>query len=254
MALSNEMERIMQTGNGARAFDDKPAVRGSTPLLFGLIGPSGSGKTYSALRLATGMQRVFGGEILLIDTESRRALHYANLFKFRHVEFRAPFSPDDYLAAIAHCVGKGARTIIVDSMSHEHEGAGGVLEWHASEVERLMAAWRCGEEKVNIPAWNKPKAARRRLINAILQMEANFLFCFRAKDKIKIGNQKVTQLGSMPIAGEEFVYELTAKSLLLPGANGVPTLAIRERRRAHDDQAARAVPRDLQRRRRQAAR
>lgn len=206
-----------------RVFEDKQAQRGPTPLLFGLIGPSGSGKTYSALRLATGMKRATGGEIFVIDTEADRAKHYANLFSFRHVTFSAPFSPSDYKAAIEHCLKKGAKTIIVDSMSHEHEGPGGVLEWHQREVERIMAAWRCNEEKANVPAWGKPKASRRELINFIIQAKCNFIFCFRAKDKVKLGGGKVTQLGFMPIAGEEFVYELTAKSLLLPGAMGVPT-------------------------------
>lgn len=207
----------------ARVFQDSPAIRGQTALLFGLIGPSGSGKTYSALRLATGMQRVLGGEIFVIDTESGRAKHYADMFKFRHVPFGAPFSPFDYITAIEHCVQKGAKTIIIDSMSHEHSGQGGVLEWHAEEVERIMAAWRCVEEKANIPAWGKPKAARRKLINFLTQANCNFILCFRAKDKIKIGGGKVVQLGWMPDAGEEFVFELTGKSLLLPGAGGVPT-------------------------------
>ncbi len=206
-----------------RQFEDKPAVREATPLMFGLVGPSGGGKTYSALRLATGMQRVIGGEIFLIDTESDRALHYADKFKFRHVSFSAPFSPLDYLKAVQHCIDAGAKIIIIDSMSHEHEGPGGVLEWHEAEAERLQAEWRTTRDKVNMPAWSKPKQARRRLINSLLQMKANFIFCFRAKDKVKLGQGKVTQLGFMPIAGDEFVYEMTAKALLLPGAQGVPT-------------------------------
>lgn len=211
-----------------RSFEDRPAVRAATPLLVGLIGPSGAGKTYSGLRMATGIQRVVGGEIFVIDTESKRALHYADKFRFRHLPFAPPFGPLDYLAAIEHCAKKGTKTIMVDSMSHEHEGQGGLLEMHTAEVERIMAAWRCSETVANIPAWAKPKAARRSMINAILQMPINFIFCFRAKDKIKIakvdGKSVVSQMGFMPIAGEEFVYELTAKSLLLPGANGVPTL------------------------------
>lgn len=206
-----------------RVFDDKPAVRGPTPLLFGLIGPSGSGKTFSALRLATGIQRVTGGEIYLIDTEANRALHYAERFAFRHVPFKAPFSPLDYLDAIRHCERKGARIVIVDSMSHEHEGPGGVLEWHSREVTRIAAAWKTSEDKANIPAWNEPKQARRLLINSILQTTINFLFCYRAKEKVRPGGGKVEQLGWMPIAGEEFVYELAGKALLMPGANGVPT-------------------------------
>lgn len=206
-----------------RVFQDEPAVAGPTPLLFGLIGPSGSGKTFSALRLATGMQRVVSGDIYVIDTEHGRAKHYANYFKFRHVPFDAPFSPLDYIDAIKHCLNKGAKIIIIDSLSHEHSGQGGCLEWHEREVERLMAAWRVSEDKANIPAWAKPKAARRQLINLLTQCDAHVFECFRAKDKIKIGGGKVVQLGWMPDAGEEHVFELAAKSLLLPGAGGVPT-------------------------------
>lgn len=208
----------------ARTFEDKAAVREGTPVMVGLIGPSGTGKTFSALRLATGIQKVTGGDIYFIDSESRRALHYADKFKFRHLAFGAPFGPLDYLAAVEHCVAKGAKTIVVDSMSHEHEGPGGVLEMHEAETKRLAALWRCSEMKAQMSAWAKPKQERRRLINSLLQVPANFIFCFRAKEKLKIVQGKdPLPLGFMPQAGEEFVYELTLKCLLLPGANGYPT-------------------------------
>jgi ABC-type dipeptide/oligopeptide/nickel transport system ATPase subunit len=210
----------------ARVFEDKPATRERVPLLIGLVGPSGGGKTFSAFRLATGIQRVAGGDIYMVDTEARRGLHYADRFKFRHVEFSAPFGPLDYLAAIEHCVRKGARTIIVDSMSHEHEGPGGVLEQHAAEHERLG-----GKDGTKMLAWARPKAGRRRLINSLLQMPCNFVFCFRAKEKIKLatkaekaaGEEALKPLGWMPIAGEEFVFEMTVNALLLPNAGGIPT-------------------------------
>lgn len=209
--------------NMVRTFEDKPAVREATPLLLGLIGPSGTGKTFSALRLATGIQRISGGDIYGIDTESRRMLHYADRFKFRHMDFGAPFGSLDYLAAIEHCVKKGAKTIIVDSMSHEHEGPGGVLEQHKLETERLAKLWKCSEDKAQMAAWSTPKQDRRRMINTILQMNANFIFCFRSKEKMKLGGPKPVEMGFMPIAGEEFVYEMVLKCLLLPGANGTPT-------------------------------
>lgn len=202
-----------------RTFDDRIAVRESTPLLVGLIGPSGTGKTYSALRLAEGFQRVNGGETYVVDTEARRSLHYAESFKFRHLAFGAPFGPLDYLAAIQHCVAKGAKTIVVDSMSHEHEGPGGVLEMHDVELARMG-----GQASKSMLAWSKPKRERRALINAILQFNCNFIFCFRAKEKMKIEKGKdPVALGFQPIAGEEFVYEMTLKCLLMPGADGFPT-------------------------------
>lgn len=211
-------------GKAQRTFEDKPAVREHVPLMIGLMGPSGGGKTYSALRLATGIQRVSGGEIFVIDTEARRALHYAGAFKFRHVQFGAPFGPLDYLAAIEHCVRKGGKVVIVDSMSHEHEGPGGVLEMHEAEVQRLSGGDAKKAERIKMLAWSKPKAARRRMINSILQQPCNFIFCFRAKEKIKVERGKEPEpRGFMPIAGEEFVYEMTLNALLLPNAGGVPT-------------------------------
>lgn len=210
-----------------RNFEDKPAVRQQVPLLIGLMGPSGGGKTFSALRLASGIQAVSGGEIYLIDTEAKRALHYADKFKFRHLEFGAPFGSLDYLAAIRHCVAKGGGTIIVDSMSHEHEGQGGLLDMHDQETTRMAGDDYAKRERVKMLAWAKPKAARRQLINGLLQMNANFIFCFRAKETAKPvkknGKTEVESQGFMPIAGDEFVFEMTVNCLLLPRANGVPT-------------------------------
>ncbi len=209
-----------------RTFEDKPATRERVPCMVGLVGPSNSGKTYSALRIATGMQRVAGGDIFFIDTENRRSLFYAKDFRFRHVDLHAPFGPLDYLAAVEHCVKKGAGVIIIDSASHEHEGPGGVLEMHEMEVERMCKGpnSRWTPDKANLPAWNVPKRQRRRLINTLLQQPSNFIFCFRAKEKLKIkpGKEPV-QLGWMAIAGEEFIFEMSANVLLEPGAEGVPT-------------------------------
>lgn len=215
--------------NDRRTFEDKPAVLTAVPLWIGIYGATGSGKTFSALRLATGMQRVTGGEIFYIDTEARRALHYAKRFTFRHVEFAAPFSPLDYLEAVKHCVDRGAKVLVIDSMSHEHEGPGGVLEWQASEEERLAKAWGTSRDKAKMSAWQVPKAARRRMIASLLQLPINIVFCFRAKEKLKIiPGRNPEPLGFMPIAGEELAYEMTATALLYPGADGVPTWASKE--------------------------
>lgn len=205
-----------------RSFEDKPAVREATPLLLGIVGPSGGGKTYSALRLATGIQRVTGGDITVIDTEARRACHYADRFTFRHLAFAPPFGSLDYLEAIEHCAKKGARVIVVDSMSHEHEGPGGLLEQH----ERALKGG-----KKDPSAWIELKANRRRLLNGLLQLPCSFILCFRAKDALHFptraekekGMYEPEKRGWMPIAGADFVFELAAKFLLLPGAEGKPT-------------------------------
>jgi energy-coupling factor transporter ATP-binding protein EcfA2 len=208
------------------SFVFKPAIREATPLLIGLVGPSGSGKTESALRLATGIVSIRGGNIVGIDTEAGRMLHKADRYKFLHLKFGPPFGSDRYQEAIEAAAqeAKGG-CVIVDSMSHEHEGEGGYLEYHDTEVKRLMeqAGFR-NEYAAQIPAWNKPVARRRRLINKILQLECAFIFCFRAKEKLKIQKGKdPVQLGWQAIAGEEFVFEMTDRCLLEPGSKGVPT-------------------------------
>ena len=201
-----------------RQFSHRIATRDKTPLLVGLVGPSSSGKTYSALRLATGFQRVNPGEIFVIDPEAGRALQYADKFRFVHVPFGAPFGPLDYLDVIKYCVANGATNIVIDSMSHEHEGPGGVLESHATEHQRLG-----GSKGTQMLAWNKPKSEHRRLINSILQLNCNFIFCFRAKEKLKlVRGQEPSPLGFMPIGGAEWVYEMTMQCLLMPGARVVP--------------------------------
>ena len=212
-----------------REFIATDAKREKVPLLVGLMGPSGGGKTFTALRLATGIQSVSGGDIYFIDTESRRGLHYADKFKFKHVPFAAPFGSLDYLLALEWCVKQGAGVVIVDSMSHEHEGPGGMIDLQDQILTRMAGDNYGKRQAMQMLAWAEPKAKRRALINGILQMNANFIFCFRAKNSSKpvknhdTGKNEVIPQGFMPIAGDEFVFEMTLNALLLPGAGGVPT-------------------------------
>lgn len=207
-----------------RSFEAKPAVRESVPLLVGIMGASGSGKTFSALRLATGIQTVTGGDIYVIDSEARRALHYADQFTFKHVQLDPPFGSLDYLAAIQHCVKLGAKVIVIDSMTHEHTGPGGYLMTQESEVERMAGSDYAKRERVKMAGWIKPAALRQRMIAGILQLNVNLIFCFRAKEKTKpVKGGGIQELGFMPIAGEELLFEQTVNCLLMPKSNGVPT-------------------------------
>jgi hypothetical protein len=210
----------------SRQWHAEEAKRSHTPLLVGLMGPAGSGKTFSALRLASGIQHIVGGDIYGIDTESRRMLHYAEDFKFKHVDFKAPFSSAAYEECLKWCVSQGAKTIIVDSFSHEHSSEGGYLDYHEKELERLAGenASQAERDKRNMQAWIRPSQARQKLINSIIQLDANFVFTFRARERVKpMGNGKIQELGFVPISGDEMLFELTVCCLLMPAANGVPT-------------------------------
>lgn len=217
-------------------FEITDAVRSRQSVSVGIFAPSGAGKTLSALRLAVGMQSVVGGIIYLIDTEARRAKDYAPkkgekpdnvlTFAFKHVDFAPPFGSDRYLAAIEACRADGPdgpRTIIIDSLSHEHESEGGLLEQFEKELERLG-----GGDKNNARAWIKPKAKRRKLVVRMEQMrDVNFILTFRAADQTKPGKDSggkntFVHLGFMPIAGREFVFCTKVCVFLPPSADGVP--------------------------------
>lgn len=211
-----------------RQFESKPVARTAMNLFIGMTGASSSGKTFSALRLATGIQSVVGGDIVLIDTENRRSTMYADNFKFQHIHFDPPFGSLDYLEALEFAASKGAKTIIVDSMSHEHESIGGLIDSHEKELDRLAGDDWKKRERVAMLAWQKPKAARRKLLQGITRLNANVILCFRAKTtskpiKNKDGKTEIVPMGFMPIAGDEFVYEMSLGCLLLPCSDGVPT-------------------------------
>lgn len=209
-----------------RTFEDKPGTRDRVPVLIGITGPSSSGKTFSALRLGAGIQRVVGGEMFVIDTEHGRATHYADLFTFRHVDFRAPFGPLDYLAAIEHCVERGAKTIVVDSMTHEHSGQGGVMDQSEEFLDRQCGDDYSKRKKQFMLSLVKPKGQRKRLNSRIVQLGINAVFCYRALEKVKPGKGgDVEDHGWQPETTSPLHFDMTARFLLPPGSDGYPVIA-----------------------------
>ncbi len=204
-----------------RQFTITPATRSQVPLIIGISGPSHSGKTKSALRIGQGIAGHSGLPMAVIDTEHGRAKFFADEHTFHHVPFDEPYSPLAYLDAVHQCVHGGFGVIVIDSMSHEHEGMGGVLDMHETHLEGLSYAKR---QRANFSAWIQPKRQRTQLLNGLVRCGAHIILCFRAKQKIKpVPGQEPKQLGWMPIGGEEFAYECTVYASLHPHANGIPT-------------------------------
>jgi hypothetical protein len=205
------------------AFRETDTATYIPPILLGLMGPPGGGKTKSALRLAEGMKQVRGGDIVLGDTERGRALKYRkgprnpDGHDFRHFEIGAPFKPERFMEFIREAVQLNPAAIIIDSLSDEHEGEGGYLDWHDEEVPRSG-----GNEWA---AWKKPSASRRKLIAGIQQISVPLIFTFRAREKTKQimdgGRKKVVPIGYVPIAPAEIVHTLDLTCLLPPRSNGV---------------------------------
>lgn len=203
-------------------FQFRPAVREQTKLLISLAGSSGSGKTYSALRLARGLAGP-DGRIAVLDTEAKRALHYADQFQFDHGDLVAPFRPATYLNAIKAAEAAGYDVIVIDSMSHEYEGEGGVLQW----AEQLA-------NKMKPPKnWVEPKIAHKRMVQALLQVRSHIIFCMRADQKMRLekvgGKIEITPAEALPpqerwkpITEKSFIYEMTTSLLMTADRPGVP--------------------------------
>ncbi len=221
----------------------KLAVREDVWLLIGLAGGTGSGKTYTAMRLAAGIS---GGEpFAVIDTEARRALHYADQFKFHHADLDAPFSPQRYGEAVMAAVAAGYKVIVIDSVSHEHEGDGGILDMQESELQRMAGNDYAKRDACLQASWIKPKREHKRLfVQKVLQARAHIIFCMRAEDKTELkkidGKLKMVPKASLtgldgwiPICEKRFPFELTASFLLTADAPGMPKpIKLQEQHRA----------------------
>ena len=204
----------------------RPAVRENVGVMIGLAGPSGAGKTFSAHRLARGLAGP-DGKVFMIDTENRRGLHYADQFDFLHGELAAPFTSARYVDALLAAKEAAAKVIIVDSMSHEHEGPGGILEQHEAELKRMAGDDWSKRERVKFTAWIRPKAEHNKFVNTALQLNLHMIFCFRAKDKLMMvknarGKNEPVSIGWQPICSDRFEYEMAAMLVLPPNSNGVP--------------------------------
>jgi hypothetical protein len=201
------------------------AKRSGVKLWVGLAGPSGCGKTFSALLMAEGIQEVDGGDIFVIETENRRSEHYADRFNFQIGELKAPFNPKSYLEAAQAAYAAGGRIIIVDSASHMHEGDGGILDMHDALLDKFAGDDEKKREKNNMRAWIEPKKELGQTVNTLLNIDAHFIFCFRAQEKVKPIGGKPQSIGIQPIASDRLIYEMVLR-LILPGeVKGVPDLS-----------------------------
>ena len=119
--------------------DLRKAQRKQAKIKLALQGPSGSGKTYSALLLASGITDY--SKIAVIDTENHSADLYAHLGDYNVLQLNKPFTPERYITAIETCEEAGMEVIIIDSITHEWEGSGGILDLHGNMTGNSFTNW-----------------------------------------------------------------------------------------------------------------
>ena len=178
----------------------RKATKQKAKLRIGLSGPSGSGKTYSALLMASGMTS--WDKIALIDTENGSGDLYASLGAYNVLPITAPFTPEKYRQAIRACEDAGMEVIIIDSVTHEWDGEGGLLEIHGKMPGNSFANWA------------KITPRHNAFIQSILKSSCHVITTVRTKQGYDMaqnnGKTTVTKVGLKEVQREGFEYELTA--------------------------------------------
>jgi cell division septation protein DedD len=183
------------------------AVRGKTIIKAAITGASGSGKTYGALGLAKGLSP--DGRVLLIDTENGSAAYYAGDsdkpgdWSFDTIHIAAPFTPEKYLAALHTGIKAGYQVIVIDSLTHEWDATGGILDQKAQKDARG------GNSYTN---WNGVKQVQNGFIEQILQAPVHIIVTLRSKMEYVLelndkGKQVPRKVGLAPISSTGIEYE-----------------------------------------------
>jgi len=178
----------------------KIAERRQAKIKMALQGPSGSGKTMGALFIAYGLCKNWN-KIVVIDSENFSASLYAHLGKYSVLNISAPFTPEKYMEAISFCTESGAEVIIIDSISHEWEGAGGILDIHSGMT---------GNSFTN---WGRLTPRHNAFVQAILQCPVHIIATTRTKQEYvlseKNGKQVPEKVGLKSVTREGMDYEFT---------------------------------------------
>lgn len=176
------------------------AERKKAKIKIGLQGSSGSGKTYSALLLAYGLCSSWE-KVVIIDSENNSGHLYSHLGGYNVIAISAPFNPEKFIEALDLAVKAGMEVVILDSISAEWEGVGGIIDLHGS-----MA----GNSFTN---WNKITPRHNGFVNAILQSPVHVLATIRTKQDYvlveKNGKQVPEKVGLKGITRDGMDYELT---------------------------------------------
>lgn len=180
----------------------RKATRQKAKIRLGLSAVSGGGKTYSALLIAKGLAKGDLSKVALIDTENGSGDLYSHLGDYNVLPLESPYTPENYAKAIKTCEDAGMDVIIIDSITHEWDGKGGILEIHSAMTGNSFTNW----------ALLTPR--HQKFIDAILQSKCHVITTVRRKQDYELvtndkGKLEPKKVGLKEVTREGFDYELT---------------------------------------------
>lgn len=191
-----------------------PATREQSRGRLLIFAPSGGGKTYTGMLVTQALAD--GQPWAVIDTEHGSAAKYADEFSFDHYVMHPPFHPQHYINAIETGAKKYA-ALLVDSITHEWDGTGGVKEIVDAAKGQFggnsQAAWSVGT-----PLHNK-------FIEAILASDCHVVCTARAKTDWMPGEDNrgrsiFIKVGMAPMQRDTIEYEFDLSMLMDMENNG----------------------------------
>ncbi|GIN74001.1 hypothetical protein J14TS2_44760 [Bacillus sp. J14TS2] len=197
-------------------FTPKKARREKQKAIIGFIGPSGSGKTVSALRTAYGMmneaypdasEEELWAKIGLADTEHSRSLLYWNeqfddmrIGDFVHIDFDAPYTTERYNGAVKSLKAAGCEVIVIDSLSHNWQGEGGIIETHSHMSGNSFQNWG----KLSSETTDLIKTLTRNDVHILCTLRTKTEYALEENEKGKMAPKKI---GTKPVQKDELEYE-----------------------------------------------
>ena len=180
----------------------RKAERRKAKLRLAITGPAGSGKTYSALLVAFGI----GGKIALLDTENGSGDLYSSLGDYDVCSISAPFTVQKYIEAIKDAEKSGYDILILDSISAEWAGSGGLLNVHTQLTSN--------NRNNSFSAWGQITPKHNAFIDAIIASKLHIICTIRSKTEYaQIQNEKgkteIKKIGLGLVQRDGIDYEFT---------------------------------------------
>lgn len=180
----------------------RKAERRKAKLRLAITGPAGSGKTYGALLVAFGI----GGKIALLDTENGSGDLYSALGNYDVCSICAPFSVQKYIDAIKDAENSGYDVLILDSISAEWAGTGGLLNLHTQITSSNRAN--------SYAAWGQITPKHNAFIDAIISSNLHIIATIRSKTEYaqvqnERGKTEIKKMGLGLVQRDGIDYEFT---------------------------------------------